>query len=140
MKKEYFITALIISALAACAFLSNGCSSGTTHSSLSICPGASFSEQDLYIYSKLANMEPTSDCLTAIGCAAFQGSRDCCGNTDGKYYGCIDCFGFTASDTDNVMDYYSVSKLCNGCYCVNFPIVESDGDVKPVYGIMTNVD
>ena len=85
-------------------------------------------------------MEPVSDCLTCIGCAWMQGPQDCCGNTDGVYYGCIDCFGVTASDTDNVMDYYSVSKFCGGCYCVNFPLVDSDGDAMPVYGIMTNVD
>lgn len=138
MKKEIFITVVIAAALAACVFLLSGCGGKQAYSNKPIYPGADLSEQDLYILGKLANMEVKSDCLTCIGCISMKGSADCCGNVDGQYFGCVDCTGATASDSDDPLDYYKTVKICDGCYCVNFPLY-NDSKVAPAYGCMTNV-
>ena len=139
MKKELIITIVLAAALGACVFLFGGCVPKTTHSSAPIYPGADISEQDIYIIGKLGAMEVKSDCLTCLGCVVMSGPTDCCGKVDGQYYGCIDCFGVTTGEGESASDYYSATKLVDGCYCVNVPISDGDGGYVPAYGCMTNV-
>ena len=140
MKKELFITAAILAALAACVFVLSGCGGKQTHSNMPIIPGVDISEQDLFVLGKIGNMEVKSDCLTCFGCIAMSGPSDCCGNTDGQYYGCVDCFGVTAGDSDDPFDYFKTTKLCDGCYWVNYPIYSDDNKIQPTYGCATNLE
>ncbi len=138
MKKELFVTIVLALALGASVLLLGGCAPKTTHSSAPIYPGADISEQDIFIIAKIGNMEVKSDCLTCLGCVVMSGPADCCGNVDGQYYGCIDCFGVTTGDADTASDYYSATKIADSCYCVNLPLSDGEDGYVPVYGCLMN--
>lgn len=130
--KEKIITVLSIAVLAVCLFIFSGCGSNEGHLSV----------EDIEAISNTVKLESHSDCLSCIGCD-YRYNHDSCG-AGGTYYGCIDCFGATASDEKGLDEYFSSTKICGGCfgtscfscYCVNYPIVDSDNKVKPVYGCL----
>lgn len=130
MKKEKFITTIILAVLAVCVFVFSGCGSQDD-----------ISEQDVYVMLRMTEMETNSDCLTCLGCAR-QVSQ--CGFS-GTYTGCIDCFGLTVGDDTDAEDMFWEAKIfsgicgtsCYGCYCVNFPTTNYKGDIVPVYGCMS---
>lgn len=147
MKKEKFITATILAILGLCFLMLNGCASNDDKEFYELCIEYMKDEdktaEDLYIAKKISDLGENNSCLTCIGCANM---KDGCG-FGGTYYGCIDCFGVTIGDDDTLGDLFYSKKIygglcgssCLSCYCVNFPMIDSDKNIKPTYGCLTGV-
>lgn len=147
MKNEKYTTAIILAVLGLCFFTLNGCTSSNdkqfSETLLEYMAEGDEEAQNLFIANEISKLDENSNCLTCIGCANM---KDGCG-FGGVYYGCIDCFGLTAGEKTTLKDLFYTKKIygglcdssCLSCYWVNFPMIDSDGYIKPTYGCLTGV-
>ena len=142
MKKEKIITSAFLMALGICVLMINGCGNDKKFYELYLeqMKDKDKTVEEVYVVNQMGKLKENSDCLSCIGCVNMRSS--CFSNAG--YYGCIDCFGATIDEDAEISDLFSEKKIygglcgssCLSCYWVNFPLLDSDGDVKPAYGCM----
>ncbi|MDE6889780.1 MAG: hypothetical protein K2P45_14280 [Eubacterium sp.] len=142
MRKDKVITTVILAMLGLCFLLLNGCGGEKEFDELVLgaMKDVDQTAEQVYVVNQIGKLEQNSDCLNSIGCVNMKSG--CFSNAG--YYGCIDCFGVTVGEDSTLEDLFSEKKIyggmfgssCLSCYWVKFPLMDSNGNVRPAYGFM----